>query len=223
MESEEFKNDQSVQKTWEEYIGSVGIPENILYMLRQFFIPDKIDPQKYANNLQANEAVKSGFGLEIMEQINSEKINCTPTFRKQFANDTSNRGIQAPDWFYEAYPDVAYWLINNMLLFEKLTNGREHEFIQDGRIKDTLFREMINYYRSNVNNNLECSIRFKKEDFNSTNKNKLFSTDMTSSDAIMHIKNTPLKDLMGFICDEEMRFTILKAWELKKEGKEIFF
>ncbi len=60
---------------------------------------------------------------------------------------------------------------------------------------------------------------------NEENKNSTStqSTDMLAQEAIEHINNTPLKDLFGFVPEDEDRVTVLRAWEEKKEEKESEF
>jgi len=46
------------------------------------------------------------------------------------------------------------------------------------------------------------------------------SLDMNATEAIDHIKNTPLEELEGFVPDDEERVTVLRAWESKTSGEE---
>lgn len=43
------------------------------------------------------------------------------------------------------------------------------------------------------------------------------STDMSAKDAIAHIKDTPLKELKGFVLKDEDRVTVQRAWDSKQE------
>ncbi|MDZ7717118.1 MAG: 50S ribosomal protein L21 [Balneolaceae bacterium] len=43
------------------------------------------------------------------------------------------------------------------------------------------------------------------------------STDMTAKEAIAHIKDTPLKELKGFVPKDEERVTVQRAWDSKQE------
>ena len=43
------------------------------------------------------------------------------------------------------------------------------------------------------------------------------STDMNATEAIDHIKNTPLDDLKGFVPEDEDRVTVQRAWDSKQE------
>lgn len=43
------------------------------------------------------------------------------------------------------------------------------------------------------------------------------STDMNATEAIDHIKNTPLEELKGFVPDDEERVTVQRAWDSKQE------
>jgi small subunit ribosomal protein S16 len=42
------------------------------------------------------------------------------------------------------------------------------------------------------------------------------STEMNANEAIDHIKNTDIKDLQGFVTDDEERITVQRAWEAKQ-------
>lgn len=44
------------------------------------------------------------------------------------------------------------------------------------------------------------------------------STDMLAKEAINHIRENDLKDLKGFVPDDEDRVTVLDAWKSKQEG-----
>lgn len=46
------------------------------------------------------------------------------------------------------------------------------------------------------------------------------SVDMNANEAIDHIKNTDIKDLEGFVSDDEDRVTVQRAWESKQAETE---
>lgn len=46
------------------------------------------------------------------------------------------------------------------------------------------------------------------------------STDMNATEAIDHIKNTPIEDLEGFVPEKEDRVTVQRAWESKQSESE---
>lgn len=46
------------------------------------------------------------------------------------------------------------------------------------------------------------------------------STEMNANEAIDHIKNTDIKDLEGFVTDDEDRVTVQRAWESKQAETE---
>ncbi|MDX1587091.1 MAG: 30S ribosomal protein S16, partial [Balneolaceae bacterium] len=43
------------------------------------------------------------------------------------------------------------------------------------------------------------------------------STDMNAKEAIDYINNTPLKELKGFVPEDEDRVTVQRAWDSKQE------
>lgn len=150
----------SIKKEWQALISEGGVlsfSQTDIRLIGDFLIPDNIDPKKYRSNSVANRAVINGMGLSITERIDQTKINCTPTFRENFSEDTLNRGLQVPDWFYIAYPDVAHWMNNSMGTLDRISSGREDEFINNGKPTNAFFKEIINYYKDNVKSELECS------------------------------------------------------------------
>ena len=57
-----------------------------------------------------------------------------------------------------------------------------------------------------------------EEESSSTDKDQT-SDEMLAKEAIDHIENTPLKELEGFVTDDEDRVTVQRAWEEKQEGQ----
>lgn len=57
----------------------------------------------------------------------------------------------------------------------------------------------------------------EKEEPEEEEKPGTISTDMNATEAIDHIKNTPLEELKGFVPDDEERVTVQRAWDSKQE------
>ncbi|MEX2585299.1 MAG: 30S ribosomal protein S16 [Balneolaceae bacterium] len=55
-----------------------------------------------------------------------------------------------------------------------------------------------------------------KEEQEEAAASEQLSTDMNATDAIEHIKNTPLEKLKGFVPESEDRVTVQRAWESKQ-------
>ena len=132
-------------------------------IIRDFYIQDDIQIEKFIENQRANETTgydKGGISMwEAYNRISTNPeppINCTPTFRQHFSNNTLNRGNAIPAWFYIAYPDVAYWFHQNFSKFQDELDSREEELTLDDGINPVFFRELINRYIK-INVRLECS------------------------------------------------------------------
>ncbi len=161
-----FDSLQSTNKRkWVSVLDDNETTSELKKIIQDFLIKDNIDFDKYLENQEANSlARKIGLdcweranSLSIYDEVKNKKINCTPTFRKHFANDRSNRGLGIPDWFYIAYPDVALWLIENNSILEKEMESREADFFVNDKISNSLFRFLIDRYRNETRNKLECS------------------------------------------------------------------
>lgn len=61
----------------------------------------------------------------------------------------------------------------------------------------------------------EAEVEAKEEEVKEEETSSV-STDMNASEAIDHIKNTPLEELEGFVPEDEDRVTVQRAWESKQ-------
>lgn len=62
----------------------------------------------------------------------------------------------------------------------------------------------------------EAEAKADKKDSPAEEKSDTVSTDMKATEAIDHIKDTPLDKLKGFVPEDEERVTVLRAWESKQ-------
>ena len=63
------------------------------------------------------------------------------------------------DWFYCAFPDVAYWTIKGTgkkIIQARYEGYEEEDFVENGSIKFTILKEIINLYIEKENKQLEC-------------------------------------------------------------------
>jgi hypothetical protein len=158
---------KSSKQIWSDISKNDAVDFGLKKIINDFFLIDEIDYKKYYQNERANELASDG-GLDSWEISNvddTKAVNCTPTFRKHFANDTVNRGIGVPSWFYIAYPDVALWFDeknddpnwfqNN---FKELSDviEKNDNFFSNYENYKVLLRGLINKFKLN-NGKLECS------------------------------------------------------------------
>ncbi len=133
---------------------------NPLYksIIKDFFKPDKISTTKFGNNLEIAQAT---WEKMIFNKNELDKIQITPTMH--FYKDVMDRPLGYPDWFLAGYPDVAYWLSQNIeqLQYQRPFNAfseKKEYFIENGFVKPNVLRIAINYYKQNINDKLECSV-----------------------------------------------------------------
>jgi hypothetical protein len=133
-------------------------------IVENFFILDNIDIDKYIENETANSVVHIGLNMwelansvSLDSNVQKQKINCTKSFREHFSNNRINRGLGIPDWFYIAYPDVAFWMHENSKNIKNEISGRENVFFQNDEILPPFFRFVIQKYIQQTGNHLECA------------------------------------------------------------------
>jgi hypothetical protein len=152
------------KRKWLVIQGQPGIPQDFKNVIRDFLLKDNILLEKYCENERANNTIDGlTRGLtrwEMLNRISSNPeppIKCTPTFREHFSEERLlSRGQQTPDWFFIAYPDVAYWLQENLESIEKILENRMEEFITPSGVNPKFFRLLIDSYKSK-HGKLECS------------------------------------------------------------------
>jgi hypothetical protein len=92
-----------------------------------------------------------------------KKINCTPTYRSYYGDGYILRGRGSSqydhtmDWFYIAYPDVAYFIYDNLKSLDEVILGKEAFYVKDGMLTLHFYRDMIDLYKSK-GNILECAV-----------------------------------------------------------------
>lgn len=133
------------------------IPEELKYIITDFFIPFNIDPVKFLCNRNAD----SGPPRNIMYYQDSDfiKENFSKTLEK-FLDEPELKACGYPDWFYYAFPDVAMWAIKgkgNRVIKNEFSNLEEHELIDltRGQLKDRHLKTIVRIYSRT--HKLECS------------------------------------------------------------------
>ncbi|UMB59893.1 hypothetical protein MHL31_12515 [Lutibacter sp. A80] len=148
---------------WKDVIKFEGTPEKMKDVIKDFFVADNIDFYKYAENEKANELSK-GRGLsgwEMFNRLSAEPkpdINCTPTFRKHFADDFLKRSPSVPEWFYIAYPDVEVWIHKRAKIVESEIISNPGKYLTNGMPNNNALRLIIEKYKTIVNLKLECEV-----------------------------------------------------------------
>jgi len=146
----------SNERKWRSFLSIPNIPIEFKLIIEEFFIKDEIDFTKYLENDKANDIINEFGSLEswqttkslsLYDDIAHQVIKCSPTFLKYYTDD-SNRISIIPDWFYIAYPDVAFWIIDKLDDLVNEISQREHEFVGENDQPNLFFfRTMIEKYK----------------------------------------------------------------------------
>ena len=130
-----------------------GQPSYYCSAVDNLMIPYKISCKKFLVNM---DCMSNGYSYSF-------NYSQASTFSMVFFAE----GIKSwelplgfPDWFYWAFPDVAYWLIkeNGMdVIMKRFKNLGEDEISDpsNGRIKISLLKEFIELYKSMTGKQLE--------------------------------------------------------------------
>ena len=152
-------------KQWKALLKESDISNELRNTVEHFMLPDKIDYEKYLQNYKANEICISGTGLKNWEMANNlsafkevQHINCTPTFRKFYADNSLDRSPSIPYWFYIAYPDVEHWFQSRMNIIDSSIANNSAHYLSNGKPNNNLYRLIIDKYKSSTGLHLECSI-----------------------------------------------------------------
>jgi len=153
---------QEFNITWDMILEDEEVDFQFKHVIVNFFKKDKIDLNKYLENQRANEICLNHGSLSFWEKnldyLSSEdnSVNCTPTFREHFAEDSLKRSPHVPIWFYIAYPDVEVWFHKRRSQFNRIVMEREDEFVRDNKLTLNFYRFIIDEFIE-INGFLECS------------------------------------------------------------------
>lgn len=150
-------------RKWDKVVTENNIKGLYLEVIQEFFKADLIDSIKFNNNFIV---VDSSWQDQIMFKEKFKEIPITHSINH--FTDSFNRPMGIPTWFLAAYPDVAYWISNNLdslkghppfdLLFSDNSDIEEKVCDSMGYFKHYLLRSFIDHYRKTVNKKLECRI-----------------------------------------------------------------
>lgn len=158
-----FKKFNNKQQ-WKRLLKDTEISLELKEAIKHFLLIDNIDFEKYLENSRANDICLSGTGLDNWEMSNKlsaieniEKINCSQTFRKHYANDSLHRSPFLPNWYYIGYPDVAVWFNDIKETYGAHISINKHKYITNNAPNNNLYRFIINEYLKE-HKYLECSL-----------------------------------------------------------------
>ena len=159
---ENVSNDNLLNSKWDSIIELEGVDDSFKKVINAFLKKDNISVERFIENQKANEICKT-YGLKNWEKAqslsayeNKEVINCTKTFRDNFADNILNRSPDLVDWFYIAYPDVQVWFDEVKLYYQIIIKQNGEKYFSNGKVNYEFYRLIIDDYLKS-NSILECS------------------------------------------------------------------
>ena len=150
---ENANNLEASTSMWLELANASDTPDLIRSVIYDFFIPYKISAIKFAIN---KDATDDPFRYMMYEDdpLFSKTLKC-------FQEDPSLKALGYPDWFYCAFPDVAFWAIKGMgksIILEKFKFFTEDDLISNNRIKNVHLKTIIDLYIKYTGKSLEVGV-----------------------------------------------------------------
>lgn len=146
---------------WDNYLRLNNVDQNFFNIIKIFLKPDIIDVNKFFENYRLILQPEEFF---YCPPVAEEPIKYTPTM--PFFINFMNRPLGFPEWFFAAYPDIIYWIIFNMEKIEsekriiELLDSLDHSL--NTYIPNKILRMIIDFYKKNVKNKLECGFNYSK-------------------------------------------------------------
>ena len=140
---------------------------DLKHVIELFFEPDKINPDQFFANMKLFDGMAYIAGLAMEKHIpyDAAKEHMTrqlsPSMKKWQLHDLPPALYT---WFIAAYPDVSKWLSeadDEQYKTYPLNIINEAGAYENGQCKPDRLRVLVDYYASNINNKLECSISAK--------------------------------------------------------------
>ena len=132
-----------LKNSWDSFISDTPNSKNLILVVNNFFIRDRINVQKFAANYRIIEMLSNGQKkYEIISLVG------TKVFEEYFSNDTwmTKVGMGVQNWFVAAYPDAYIWFQKNYDTYKDEAN-RIFEANQSGNaIPHAFYRFVINSY-----------------------------------------------------------------------------
>ena len=116
--------------------------------------PFKISMLKFKLNLEY-------FNEPYHSDLRNDHSYIAPSLKTIKKNWYSHFAAGYPNWFYVAFPDVSIWAIRGKgkeLIKKKFRKLKESDFIENNHIKIKYLIKIIEYYRRETMNTLECAI-----------------------------------------------------------------
>ena len=120
-------------------------------VISNFLIPYNISILKYTLN-------KEFFEDKTPSYVRLDRSHYAPSLRNLKEKQMFAFGY--PQWFYVAFPDVAYWALGsgNLRVKGLISNLAEEELSQNDLIKSSILQKLILVYKAEVNDIFECEI-----------------------------------------------------------------
>ncbi len=153
----------TVKEMWYGLLNDPSISNHLRLLIENVYIPYNLCPEKLSINTELFKIKDSIFDtiIQLMDIMDNSSYKYISPSLKYFVDSPLEITRGYPNWFYIAFPDVAYWVIKedgynqSFSMFEHLT---EDEFVENGKIKWIHLKKIVDLYLSSTLNMLECRV-----------------------------------------------------------------
>ncbi len=140
---------------WTDLLGDMSDSHPFRPIIEQIYIPNKLCEEK----LTINRTVFNKINSSDTIQNHSFYKYISPSL-KYFIDSPREITLHYPEWFYVAFPDVAYWLKNEdgFNCYKQSAGMSNDEIFECYTVKWVHLKNMIDLYRLLTSNTLECEV-----------------------------------------------------------------
>jgi hypothetical protein len=136
---------------WNDHLNDPEAPDDQKFLIINFLLPYKISVLKFLLN---KDYWEDPFPVDF---TNNHK-HIAPSLKK-IKESRYDIALGYPDWFFVAFPDVAFWAMKGpgkSLIMSKFKNYPEEKLSDGNYLRPNLLNEIIKMYLNNTGNPLEC-------------------------------------------------------------------
>lgn len=151
LSKEQLEEDST--DVYDEKLSDSNTDDFFKKLIKDFLLPFRISSFKFIFN-------KDYFEGHWSVRMSIDESRIAPSLVK-LVNNPEMRAAGYPKWFYLAFPDVAWWALAGEgldIIRDRFGHLPASEVIEGDKLESSYLKMIINLYKEQTNNHLECSI-----------------------------------------------------------------